>query len=268
MYSLFIRPFVRKMKAQRANQIALQYFKFLGKIPGGRAFNRLVHHNKATVLQREVFGLQFYNPLGLGAGLDIQGDLYNDLNDLGFSFSEIGPLNAATTRNAVKNLQNDPQDDILAACIGADYLTSFSLSYDFCDFFVIEIHKADDIHIIDELLDARLTYDTYKPIIAKIPEELVGDQLERVIDYCIMGGVDGMEVRSYTQLTAANEYTKSRFPLIANCHIKTPEQAQKMLEAGASLIEVRSGLVLNGPSLIRKIIKHLENLVKNGKQQA
>lgn len=255
------------MKAQRANQIALKYFKFLGKIPGGRSVNRLVHHNKATVLQREVFGLQFYNPLGLGAGLDIQGDLYNDLNDLGFSFSEIGPLNAATTRNAVRNIQNDPQNDILAACIGADHLISFSLSYDFCDFFVIEIKSSGDMHIMDELLDTRLTYDSYKPIVAKIPEEMMGDELDKVIDYCIMGGVDGIEVRSYTQLTRAHEYTKGRFPIIANCHIKTAEQAQKMLEAGASLIEVRSGLVLNGPSLVRKIIKHLESLVKNGKQQ-
>lgn len=267
MYSLFIRPFVRRMKAQRANQIALRYFKFLGKIPGGRFVNRLVHHNKATVLQREVFGLKFYNPLGLGAGLDIQGDLYNDLNDLGFSFSEIGPLNAATARNAVRNIQNDPQNDILAACIGSDYLISFSLSYDFCDFFVIEIKSFGDMHIMDELLDTRLTYDNYKPIVAKIPEEMMGDELDKVIDHCIMGGVDGIEVRSYTQLTRAHEYTKGRFPIIANCHIKTPEQAQKMLEAGASLIEVRSGLVMNGPSLVRKIIKHLESLVKNGKQQ-
>ena len=251
------------MKLQRANQVALRYFKFLGKIPGGRFINRLVHHNKATVLQREVFGLQFYNPLGLGAGLDIQGDLYNDLNDLGFSFSEIGPLDASSTRNAVKNLQEDPQDDILAACIGADHLISFSLAYDFCDFFVIELRSTEDIHILDDILETRLTYDSYKPIVGKVPEETSGEELQKIIDYCIMGGVDGLEVRSYSQLTAANAYTKCRYPIIANCHIRTPEQAQKMLESGASLIEVRSGLVLYGPSVIRKIIKHLENLVKN-----
>ena len=265
MYSIFIRPIVRRMKAAQANYLALQYFKFLGKIPGGRAINRLLHHNKATVLQREVFGLQFYNPLGLGAGLDVRGDLYNDLNDLGFSFSEIGPLDAESTRHAISNIQKDAQDDVLAACIGADYLTSFSLAYDFCDFFVIELHRCDEIGIIDKLLDARLTYDVHKAIIAKIPEETAGAELDRIIDYCMMSGVDGIEARTLAQIEAIHAYSKGRFPIIANCHIKTPAQAEQALNAGADLIEVRSGLVLNGPSFVRKIIKHLENLARNAK---
>lgn len=251
------------MEPAKASRVALRYFKAIGSIPGGRIFNRLIHKNKATVLQREVFDLSFYNPLGLGAGLDLQGDLYNDLNDLGFSFSEIGPLNAESTRHAIRNIQKDPQDDILAACIGSDYLTSFSLIYDFCDFFVIELDSAEELGIINLLLDARLTYDNYKPIVIKVPEDVDGSALEDFTDYCLMSNVDGIEVRSYSQLLTVRDYTKGRLPIIANCHIDTPQEAKKMLDAGASLIEVRSGLVSNGPSIVRKILKHLESAVRH-----
>ena len=37
------------------------------------------------------------------------------------------------------------------------------------------------------------------------------------------------------------------------------EQAKEMLDAGASLIEIYSGFIYEGPALIKNINKHLEN---------
>lgn len=264
MYRLLIRPFVRSMELEQASRVALRYYKIQGLIPGGRWFNRLVHRNRPCGLEREVFGLNFYNPIGLGAGLDRSGDLYDDLDNLGFSFVEIGPLNAKSTRHAINNLQNDPQDDILAACINADYTTSFSLAYDFCDFFVIELPKNRSTDILDNILDIRLTDTEYKPVVAKIPESSGIKDLEMLVDYCLRNGVDGIEARSLEQIKAVCEYSKGRLPVIANCHINSPEEAQTALEAGASLIELRSGIVYQGPRLVRRILKHLESIRKNG----
>jgi dihydroorotate dehydrogenase len=42
----------------------------------------------------------------------------------------------------------------------------------------------------------------------------------------------------------------------------TPEQAQQMLDAGASLIEVYTGFIYNGPGYVKKILKHLRNVEK------
>ena len=93
MYRLLIKPITRRIKDNdKASAIAKSYFRFQGLIPGGRFVSRLIHGNRPTGLEREVFGLNFYNPVGLGAGLDVEGTLYNDLNDLGFSFVEIGPF--------------------------------------------------------------------------------------------------------------------------------------------------------------------------------
>ena len=264
MYSILIRPITKRIKDNdKASSIALAYFKFEGKVPGGRFFSRLIHGNRATGLEKDVFGLHFYNPVGLGAGLDVAGELYNDLNDLGFSFVEIGPFtDFKSIRKAITKIQQDPQNDILAACIAGDYLRSFCLAYDFCDFFVVDISGNPDMEIFDSLLDARLSYETYKPLVVKIPEALPWEELDEIINYCRLNGVDGIEARTLQQIKYIKEHTKSRLPIIANCHIKTPLQASEALESGASLIEVRMGLVREGPRLVGRILRHLQNRSK------
>ena len=41
--------------------------------------------------------------------------------------------------------------------------------------------------------------------------------------------------------------------------------AQEMIDAGASLVEIYSGFIYEGPSLVKKIIKHLEANPQNTK---
>ena len=264
MYSFIIRPITKRIKDNdKASALALRYFKLQGKIPGGRFLSRLWHGNRPDGLQREVFGLQFYNPVGLGAGLDVKGDLYNDLNDLGFSFVEIGPFDdIKSIRHAISRIQQDPQDDILAACISGDFLRLFCLAYDFCDLFVIELKDYNDMEVFDSLLDARLTYETYKPIVVKIPEDLPHDELDTITDYCMLNSVDGIEARSKEQIVRIVARSSGKLPVIANCHIKTPAQAQEALDAGASLVEVRMGLVRQGPRLVGNILKQLSSNAK------
>ena len=43
-------------------------------------------------LERELFGLKFKNPVGLAAGFDKDAVLFNELNNFGFGFIEIGTL--------------------------------------------------------------------------------------------------------------------------------------------------------------------------------
>ena len=261
-YELLVKPFVKRMDPEKGSRVALRFFKITGKIPGVRFIKRLIYSNRPKGAQRELFGLDFYNPIGLGAGLDRFGDVYNDINNLGFSFMEIGPLDSAGMRHAISNLQNDPQDDILAACIEKDHLTAFTLGYDFCDFFVIETGAEDYISIVDPILDARLTYEEYKPVVVKIPETLEEEQIAAIVDYCMLNNVDGIEARSIAQISFINKMSNGRFPIIANCHIKDGDDAQECIEAGASLIEIRSGLVNYGPKLVNRINRHLATLSK------
>lgn len=258
MYNLLIKPFVRKMEKEKASSIALKYFKVIGSVPGLRGFYRLVHKNRSFGIDCDVFGLHFYNPLGLGAGLDKKGEMCATLEDLGFSFVEIGPLNAATTRTAIANIQKNPCEDYVAACILSDITTSFSLAYDFCDFFVIDQQTGLKQRTIDQLLNIRLTYDEYKPIIIKLSEFITEHDLHEALDYCMYSGIDGVQVGAKEHVKMISKYTNGRMPIIANCHIKSPSEALELLNDGASLIELRSGMVSEGPSLVRKTLNYLE----------
>ena len=252
-----LKPFVSRMTSDRASRAALRYFRAQGKIPGGRWFNRHFHKNRAMGLQNEVFGLDFYNPVGLGAGLDRRGDMYNDLCDLGFSFVEVGPMGVEGVRRAIRNLIRDPQDDILAVCLDSEFLKAFCLAYDYFDFFVIDLAAMGDISALEPLLDARLTYDVYKPIIVRTPADIDQNKLASITDYCRLNGIDGIEVRAMAHIGLVKARTQGRWPIIANCRIRDVNAAKQAIAAGASLVEVRSALVYNGPAMIDSILVHL-----------
>ena len=61
-------------------------------IPGKMWVWRLIFKIKDTRLEREVFGLKFYNPVGLGAGFDKDAKLFDELASFGFGFVEIGTV--------------------------------------------------------------------------------------------------------------------------------------------------------------------------------
>ena len=263
LYNILIKPIVRRMDIESASKIALRYFEIMEKIPGGRLISRWIHNNRPAGLQREVFGLDFYNPIGLGAGLDLHGELYNDLNNLGFSYVEIGPVNADGMRRALRRVQDDPQNDILAACINADYATAFTLGYDFFDFFVFDITGNVNMEIFDPILDTRLAEEGYKPVIVKLPKVITSSEIEEILDFSLLNGIDGVEARSIEQVRQIAAYTHGKLPLFGNSHIQSPLQALETLEAGATLLAVRNGLVREGPDFVAGILKFLLSHQKN-----
>lgn len=259
LYDIIIKPLARNMDTERASRLGLRYFQLIGKIPLGRKISRMIHANHQDGLQREVFGLNFYNPIGLGAGLDIHCELYNDLNGLGFSFTEAGPMGADGVRKAISHIQADNPDDIIAACISKDYLTAFTLAYDFFDMFIIDLTDDPATEETNALLESRINEQEYKPIIIKLPDYINGEELDKIADFCMMNSIDGLELRSNAQVKEVHAHTGGRLPIIANCHIDTPEQAAESLKAGASLVEIRTGLLREGPEIVKKTLKYLKN---------
>ena len=52
--------------------------------------------------------------------------------------------------------------------------------------------------------------------------------------------------------------TGSKLPIIGVGGIMTPEQAKEMLDAGASLIEIYTGFIYEGPAFVEKILKYID----------
>lgn len=144
--------------------------------------------------------------------------------------------------------------------------------------------------IVDRLLSLRMYYDEYRPILLKVSPDLSHQQLDEIIDYCLRSGIDGIvagnTTRSRDGLTISQEkieeignggmsgapvhqknvelvryvHEKSggHLPIIGVGGIMSPEDAKDMLDAGASLVEIYSGFIYEGPALVKNIIKYLE----------
>lgn len=73
------------------------------------------------------------------------------------------------------------------------------------------------------------------------------------------GGLSGKPLfsSSTTMIKKIHEFSDGKIPIIGVGGILTPEDAKLKLEAGASLIQLYTGLIYHGPSLIKKIILNL-----------
>ena len=148
--------------------------------------------------------------------------------------------------------------------------------------------------IVDRLLDLRRYYDTYRPILLKVSPDLSTEQLDDIIDYCLRSGIDGIvagnTTRSRDGLTIdpkkieeignggmsgapvhkknlelvryIHKKSEGRLPIIGVGGIMSGEEAKAMMDAGASLVEIYSGFIYEGPGLIKRILTHLENCIK------
>ena len=346
LYKYFIRPILFRLNPETAHRLTFSLLRILRRTQPIRALIRALYRKEYPSLRREVFGIDFPNPVGLAAGLDKNGELYNPLSDFGFGFIEIGSLtplpqdgnprprlfrlprdkaiinrmgiNNKGIKHAISQLQRHPPRILVAASLAKntvstsdedtlhDYVSAFSSIYDFVDFFVLNVScpnvegmsDLQDISylsdILDELLSLRLCYDVSKPILVKVSPDIEREQLDGILEYTRLSGIDGIVATNTTRsreglqtpqerieeigrggLSGAplfekslatvryiHEKTQGRLPIIGVGGIMTPEQARQMLEAGASLIEVYTGFIYEGPAFVKRILKHLENSEK------
>ena len=344
MYRLFIRRILFSFSAETAHHITFRLLQLLHYIPFSQSIMRALFRvrDKEGELRREVFGLTFRNPVGLAAGLDKNGEFYNDMGNFGFSFVEIGSLtpeaqpgnpkprcfrliedraiinrmgiNNKCVKYAVAQLQKRAPNVIVGGNIAKasktpneeaykDYERSFSLLYDYVDYFTVNVScpNVKDLTvlqdvgylsgIVDHLLTLRRYYDDYRPILLKISPDIPYEHVDRIIDLALSSGLDGIIAtnttnsreglstdsekvkaigngglsgqplyeKSLAMVRHIHEKTGGILPIIGVGGIMTPEQAKEMLDAGASLIQIYSGFIYNGPGAVRKILKYLKS---------
>lgn len=91
MYSL-IKPILFQFDPEKVHYFVTRNLKRFNRFPGGAALSRALWGIKDTSLEREVFGLLFKNPVGLAAGFDKNGEMINELANMGFGFIEVGTV--------------------------------------------------------------------------------------------------------------------------------------------------------------------------------
>lgn len=177
MYKL-IKPFLFLIKPEKAHYFTFDLLKFfLGNSPFRSLSSALFKVNDPK-LEKELFGIKFPNPVGLGAGLDKDAKVFDELGALGFGFIEIGTLtpkaqpgndkprlfrlvknealinrmgfNNEGVEAAVKRLKNKKTNVIIGGNIGKnkatpneeavkDYEICFNALFDVVDYFVVNV---------------------------------------------------------------------------------------------------------------------------------
>jgi len=91
MYKL-IRPLFFQFDPEKIHHFVTASLKRFNRLPGSAALSRAVFSIENLVLEREVFGLKFKNPVGLAAGFDKNAELIDEMAKLGFGFVEVGTV--------------------------------------------------------------------------------------------------------------------------------------------------------------------------------
>lgn len=336
MYKFF-RPLFFIFPPESIHHFVMCFIKFTKYIPG---FSKLFTV-KNEKLKRQIFGLNFKNPLGFAAGFDKNAEVYNELSNFGFGFIEIGTVTpfpqsgnpkprsfrlqkdqALINRMGFNNLGLDSaiamlkkerkKNLIVGGNIGkntvtpnekaaADYLKCFKGLYSYVDYFVVNVscpnignlHKLQNRNELEEILKGLIEYrrdqDTYRPVLLKISPDLSFEQIEDTVILIRELGVDGIVAVNTTTsrdglttdeadlkdigngglsgapLTAralevvrfVSNMTSGELPIIGVGGIMTEEDAVNMLNAGASLIQVYTGFIYQGPSFAKRILKSI-----------
>lgn len=149
--------------------------------------------------------------------------------------------------------------------------------------------KESLVRILNGLIEFRRGQNNYRPILLKISPDLDEEQLDSIIEVMVELSIDGIVATNTTtsreglstdaEAVAAigngglsgapitekairtvkyiHEKTSGNFPIIGVGGIMTEEDALAMLDAGASLIQVYTGFIYNGPLFVRRICKRI-----------
>src|SRR6201996_1588090 len=91
MYQL-LKPILFQFDPEKVHYFVTRNLKRFNRFPGGAAVSRATWTLENAALEREVFGLKFKNPVGLAAGFDKNGEVINEMANLGFGFIEVGTV--------------------------------------------------------------------------------------------------------------------------------------------------------------------------------
>lgn len=169
----------------------------------------------------------------------------------------------------------------------ADYLLSFQRLQQFGDYFALNVSSPNspglralqDRAALDELLEHIQRRNTSrKPVLVKIAPDLEWAAIEEILGLaeehrlagliatntttdhsCVpahlrgQGGLSGAPLRARVTEIVRFIAQRSAMPVIAVGGIFTPDDAMEKFDAGAALVQLYTGLIYEGPALVRRI---------------
>ena len=327
-----IKPHIYSQNIERRLKLVHRTLRWLKNMPVSRAILHKLQHVGNPSLKCTVFGINFPNPIGIAAGFDTSGRLFNGLASVGAGFVEIGtvtdkpqagspkpryfkiPADRALinrmghsnpgVREVIKNIrENQPARIPVFGNIGRNFDSGqeravedidnlYTMMYDFVDAVVINtagLRPETLQQVVERITGIRRFNDEYRPVLLKTRPDCSDDEVAAMVETVLENGLDGIVVCGTTlshrglltkqqvldkigngELSGAPVFENTRrllrlvlekgrsiVPVVVTGGIMSPEQAATLLDEGASLVEIHTGLVYGGHKFIRRIKRHL-----------
>jgi dihydroorotate dehydrogenase len=326
-YKGLLRPWLFRADPENLHERALALAERVGRSRIGRDSLETLFVIEDQRLRQTVFGIEFPNPVGLGAGYDKNAVGLQCWPALGFGFVEIGSVTARPQagnppprlfrlpeQRALINRMgfNNDGADRIAARIPAErpipvavnvgknrdvelrdaagnYAETIEKFQGRADFFVINVsspntpglRKLQDREFLDDLLrGTRLRASA--PVLLKLAPDLTFDQMDDALDLAQKhklagvvatnttvehpvppeGGLSGAPLRVRATECIRHIHRQSKLPVVGVGGIFSAADAYEKIRAGASLVEVWTGLIYEGPALVRDINRGLLRLLE------
>ncbi len=334
MFSI-LRPFLFNLDPEIAHDLAIKSLKF-NPLP-----SKLFEVENEEMLNINLLGKNFPNPIGLAAGFDKSAEVYNQILKFGFGFVEVGtvtPLkqygnpkprvfrleNDKALINRLgfnndgielikKRIQSNKKNGIIGVNIGPnketkeqknDFCLGLESFFDVADYITINISSPNteglrDFHegnklseLLDSLNKIKKNKKTSIPLLLKISPDIEDKDITEIIELAIKnkisaiiltnttngnrknlaseiknekGGLSGEPLQQISTNMIKKFYKKlnGTIPIIGVGGINSGKSAFEKIAAGASLLQLYTGFVYKGPSLVKDIKKELIEILKS-----
>jgi len=334
MFSI-LRPFIFNLDPEVAHDLAIKSLKF-NYLP-----NRIFEVEDEEMLNIELLGKHFPNPIGLAAGFDKSAEAYNSLLKFGFGFVEVGtvtPLkqfgnpkprifrleddealinrlgfNNDGIETIKKRIKSDNKKGILGINIGPnkdtkdqknDFCLGIKNFFDIADYITINISSPNteglrDFHDQEKLKDLLKNLNKTKKesktnvsLLLKISPDISDNYIKEIVDVALNSDIAAIILTNTTNSNRDNLISKTKkeegglsgkplqkistnmikkfykqldgkIPIIGVGGINSGKSAYEKIIAGASLLQLYTGFVYKGPSIVKDIKKELIQILKS-----
>ncbi len=334
MFSI-LRPFIFNLDPETAHDLAIKSLKF-NYLP--KSFFEV---EDEQILNIDLIGKNFTNPIGLAAGFDKSAEVYNSLLKFGFGFVEVGTVtpikqfgnpkprifrlehdraminrlgfNNDGISEVKKRIKLNPKKGILGVNIGPnkdtkdqknDFCLGLKSFFDIADYITINISSPNteglrDFHeqeklkeLLKNLNEVKKKNKTKIPLLLKISPDIKESYISEIVEIAINndisaiiltnttngnrdmltssykneeGGLSGepLQEASTKMIKKFYQELKGRIPIVGVGGINSGKSAYEKIIAGASLLQLYTGLVYKGPSVVKNIKKDLIQILKS-----
>ncbi|XP_038557663.1 dihydroorotate dehydrogenase (quinone), mitochondrial-like isoform X2 [Micropterus salmoides] len=285
-YANQLMPLLQKIVgAETAHVLAVKMIG-LGLVPLNR-------YKDPASLEVNVLGLKFRNPIGIAAGFDKHGEAIDGLYKVGFGFVEVGTITP-------KPQEGNPKPRVFRLI--ADHAIINRYGFNSCGLAEAQErlkargaqqHKAELRQLLHTVLKERdaLRAESKLPVLVKIAPDLTAQDKQDIADVVTELGVDGLMVSNTTvsrpdtlqdahksevgglsgqplkdlsTSTVREMYnlTKGKVTIVGIGGVASGQDAMDKIRAGASLVQLYTALTYQGPPVVTKIKRELEQLLK------